>query len=96
MNDGKSQGHIQELGDHEKCVSGVPEPRGNFLFVGAFDCGNVVGVGNDKTKNGMLASFGFRLDTLLNRINVRNLVDQLLSKSNNREETKKNEFIYSP
>ena len=78
MNDGKSQGHIQELGDHEKCVSGVPEPRGNFLFVGAFDCGNVVGVGNDKTKNGMLASLSFGFEYLLQRIYIRNLVNQLL------------------
>ena len=59
MYDVKSEWHIEKLGDHKKDMGGVAEAGGDFIFVGAFDSGNVVGVGYDEPEDGVLSAPGF-------------------------------------
>ena len=61
-------------------MGGVAESGGDFVFIRAFDGGNVLGVGDHEAENGKVTSAGL-VYALFDGVNVGNLVDQLLSES---------------
>ena len=74
-------------------MGGVAESGGDFVFIRAFNGGNVIGVGDDKAEYGIIASAGF-VHALFDGINVGDFVDQLLSESCNKTNHKPSSKLF--